>query len=96
MARLSRRERRALVALGEQLVASDPALARELSGPVESRATRWAARLGTAMFLLGVVLLAAGLLAGWAGAGAVGAVLLITCWMPARVVAPEDPRGGAS
>ncbi|WP_226353619.1 DUF3040 domain-containing protein [Pseudonocardia sp. ICBG601] len=86
---LSRRERRALVALGEQLGASDPVLARELSLPAEPGSVRWATRLGAAMFLLGVVLLTIGLLVADAGAGAVGALLLITCWMPPRIVAPE-------
>jgi len=85
--RLTRRERRELDALGRLLAGQDPSLAEKLSGPAVRRREVWATRLGSVMLVLGVVLLAAAFLFDTRGIGLIGAVLLLTCWMPARIAA---------
>ena len=87
--RLTRRERRELDGLGRLLATQDPSLAEKLNGPAVGRRQLWAARVGSVMLVLGVVMLAAGFLFDASGVGVVGAVLLLTCWMPARIAAPD-------
>ncbi|WP_298795847.1 DUF3040 domain-containing protein [uncultured Pseudonocardia sp.] len=89
--RLSRRQRRELDALGRQLVAEDPELAQQLSRPPLPRREVWAARLGSVMLVSGVVGLASGILFGLVAVGAIGATLLLSCWMPVRIVTPDTP-----
>jgi len=88
---LNRRQRRVLAALGQQLLEQDPELAEQLSRPPLPARQVWAARVGSAMLVLGVVLLASGFLFAATGVGTLGAVLLLTWWMPVRIVAPEKP-----
>jgi hypothetical protein len=90
MRHLSRRERRELAALGRQLAEQAPELAEQLSRPPMPATELWARRIGSAMFVVGVVLLGAGILFSAPGAGTFGAVLLPCCWMPWRIVA-KDP-----
>ncbi len=92
--RLTRRERRELDALGRLLATQDPSLAEKLSGPAVRRRAVWAARLGSVMLVFGVVMLAAGLFFDSRGVGVLGAVLLLTCWMPARIAA-ADPSASS-
>lgn len=88
---LNRRQPRVLGALWQQLLDQDPELAEQLSRhPVPTRQV-WAARVGSAMLVLGVVL-ASGFLFMASGVGTLGAVVLLTWWMPVRIVAPEKPR----
>lgn len=89
MRRLSRRQRRALAALGHDLLAQDPELARQLSRPPVLRRQVWAARLSSVMLVAGVVLLASGILFGGVAVGGIGATLLLSWWMPPRIVAPD-------
>jgi membrane-bound ClpP family serine protease len=84
---LSRRQRRELATLGQQLADQDPALAEQLSRPAMTSG-QWAARAGSVMLLVGVLLLALGILVGASGMGAIGAALLLACWMPSRLAAP--------
>jgi hypothetical protein len=85
---MSRRQRRDLEALGRSLAAQDPDLAAQLSVPRVLRREVWASRLGAVMLVAGVVLLACGFLFAATGLGSVGAILLLTFWMPPRIVAP--------
>ena len=89
MRRLDRRRRRALAQLAQQLVEQDPELARRLTSPPVPRREVWAARLGSVMLVAGVVLFSCGIAFGSAGSGALGAALLLSWWMPPRIVAPE-------
>lgn len=90
MSRLTRRQRRALHALGRDLQREDPELAAQLSHSPEPPRVRWARNIATTMALLGVLLVTVGLVAASAGTAAMGSLLLITCWMPPRIAA-SDP-----
>lgn len=87
--RLTRHERRELDGLARLLADEDPSLAAGLRGPAVRRRDVWAARVGSVMLVLGVVMLASGFLFGTLGVGVLGVVLLLTCWMPARIAATE-------
>lgn len=89
MKRLSRRQRRALAALGQDLLAQDPELAAQLNRPPVLRRQVWAARLSSLMLVAGVVMLASGILFGGVAVGGIGATLLLSCWMPPKIAAPD-------
>jgi len=91
MTYLSRRERRDLNELGRRLAAQDPSLAEQLSGPAPRRRDVWASRIGSVMMVLGLVMPASGFLFDSSGVGAFGVVMLLTCWMPARIAESPDP-----
>lgn len=89
MKRLNRGQRRELAALARQLVEQDPKLAEQLTSPPAPRREVWATRLGSLMLVAGVVLFSCGILVASAAMGALGAALLLSWWMPHRIVAPD-------
>jgi hypothetical protein len=78
---LSRRERRALTAIGRAVAAEDPGLASLLQGPVviDDRGDR---RVAAGVLTLGLLTMVGGALFLALSVVFVGVLLLIVCWVP--------------
>ena len=81
--KLTRRQRRELAALGQQLVQDDPGLAEQLSRPGLRRArTHAGVVIGRVMFVLGLLMVLGGDLLSASTAVTLGAIVLLTSWVP--------------
>ncbi|MCW2719708.1 MAG: hypothetical protein JWR81_3530 [Pseudonocardia sp.] len=89
--RMTRRQRRQLAALGQQLAQENPELAAQLSQPVRPPrpATRAAGSssplgvvIGQVLFVLGLLLVIGGALLSAPTAITLGVIVLLTCWVP--------------
>lgn len=85
---LTRRQRRDLTALGQQLAREDPDLAALLSQPAESASRRRRRHahagvlIGQVLFVLGLLMITWGALMSTPTATTVGAIVLLTCFVP--------------
>ncbi|WP_433506965.1 DUF3040 domain-containing protein [Pseudonocardia halophobica] len=86
--RLTRRQRRELAALAEQLAHEDPDLAAQLSRPAGPARrsppgrTRVGVLIGQVLFVLGLLALTWGVLMSAPTATTVGTLGLLVCWVP--------------
>ncbi|MFC4948446.1 DUF3040 domain-containing protein [Pseudonocardia sp. GCM10023141] len=91
---LTRRQRRELAALGQQLAVEDPELAQELRKPNPARLRQQGARItlrllwsGFALFLLAAVLDVQSLVL-------IACTVVLLCWLPAHLLsANSTPKG---
>ncbi|MCE0764390.1 DUF3040 domain-containing protein [Pseudonocardia kujensis] len=86
--RLTRRQRRDLTALGQQLAREDPDLAAQLSQPAEPaprprrRHSHAGVLIGQVLFVLGLLMIVWGALTSTPAAITIGVIVLLACWVP--------------
>ena len=95
---LTRRQRRELAALGKQLSREDPDLAAQLSRPAGSTfrirygRARAGVLIGRLLLVLGLVMVAYGVVLSTPTATTIGAVALLMCWIPWQNGSGLTPR----